>query len=253
MRVKPLIGEQPWFGPRRGGWGWSPVTWQGWAVIAFVLVAVLGATVARNGIALAGSVAVLPLLMLLIVLKGTSPGGPAAWKTFQRFRAGELDEAAAEAEPATRSKLARMLLVLGGVVVAGVVASLLLITVAPGAIAPPASVHVGSDRLHVDMRGPYAVYALRRGVSVPLSAIRSARYAAHARDLPRGARFGTYIPGGLIAGSFGHGSARTFWVLQHDGAVVIDLTGESFSSLVVEVRDPTAVLRDLAAAGVPTR
>lgn len=25
---------QPWFGRKRIGWGWSPRTWQGWAVTA---------------------------------------------------------------------------------------------------------------------------------------------------------------------------------------------------------------------------
>ena len=29
-----------WFEPRRGGWGWTPISWHGWAVtIAFIVLA----------------------------------------------------------------------------------------------------------------------------------------------------------------------------------------------------------------------
>ena len=33
MRTKPLIGHKAWFGPRRWGWGLSPATAEGWAVL----------------------------------------------------------------------------------------------------------------------------------------------------------------------------------------------------------------------------
>jgi hypothetical protein len=26
-------GKRPWFGPKRFGWGYSPKTWQGWAIL----------------------------------------------------------------------------------------------------------------------------------------------------------------------------------------------------------------------------
>ena len=29
-----------WFEPRRGGWGWTPISWQGWAItFAFIVLA----------------------------------------------------------------------------------------------------------------------------------------------------------------------------------------------------------------------
>ena len=29
-----------WFEPRRGGWGWTPIRWQGWAItLAFIALA----------------------------------------------------------------------------------------------------------------------------------------------------------------------------------------------------------------------
>ncbi len=34
------VTETAWFGPKRWGWGWSPASWQGWAVT--VLFGVLG-------------------------------------------------------------------------------------------------------------------------------------------------------------------------------------------------------------------
>lgn len=219
---------------------------------AAVLLAVLLATVVQSGPALALSVASIPALVVLSIVKGTSPGGPAAWRQFHRVRAGELDAAEVEAEPAMLSATTRVVLALSGVLVAAAVVFLLLGTVASSAIAPPTSAHVRDGRLTVDVRGPYALFAVRGSVSVPLSSITSARYDPRARDLPRGSRFGTYVPGGLIAGSFGHGQTRSFWALQHEGALVISVNDESFATLVVEVRHPDAVLRALADAGVTT-
>jgi Domain of unknown function (DUF222) len=40
MRTRPILGRKAWFGPRRMGWGLSPVTPEGWAV---TLVAVMAA------------------------------------------------------------------------------------------------------------------------------------------------------------------------------------------------------------------
>jgi len=253
VRVKPIVGEVAWFGPRRAGWGWSPVTWQGWAVTAVVLVGVIGATFARSGPALAVSIVLIPIFVVLAAVKGTSPGGPTAWREFQRVRSGEIGADEVSSEIASPSRVKWALLSFGGLVLAVIVALLLLVIVAPSAISPPTSVEVSKGQLRVDVRGPYSLLALRRGISVPLSSVTSARYEAKARDLPRGSRLGTSIPGGLIAGSFGKGSTKAFWAVQHDGALVISLTDESFATLVIEVRHPDDVLRDLAAAGVPAR
>lgn len=44
MRHEPIVGTKVWFGPKTwGGWGWQPVTWEGW-LSTIVLVAIsLGA------------------------------------------------------------------------------------------------------------------------------------------------------------------------------------------------------------------
>lgn len=33
--------RRPWFGPKRIGWGFRPTSWQGWVVVALVVVAVI--------------------------------------------------------------------------------------------------------------------------------------------------------------------------------------------------------------------
>jgi hypothetical protein len=73
-----------WFGPRRWmGWGWTPVSWEGWAVLVVFAGAAVGLVAARLGPLV--FVAVAPLLVVSY-LKGTSPGGPAAWREFRGRR-----------------------------------------------------------------------------------------------------------------------------------------------------------------------
>jgi hypothetical protein len=86
MRTNPLIGRKAWFGPRRLGWGLSPVSAEGWGVtvIAVAAVAVL-ASVDRHARWL--SLVVVAVLLVITFLKGTSPGGgPDAWNEFQASR-----------------------------------------------------------------------------------------------------------------------------------------------------------------------
>lgn len=79
--MTPLIGSKAWFGPRRFGWGWSPVTAEGWAVLAAGTGAALAAGESRRPRLLAAA-----LMLLVIVLKGTSPGGPGQRRAFDSAR-----------------------------------------------------------------------------------------------------------------------------------------------------------------------
>jgi hypothetical protein len=36
-----MTEHRPWFGPKRIGWGLRPQTWQGWLVIAVLVVAIV--------------------------------------------------------------------------------------------------------------------------------------------------------------------------------------------------------------------
>lgn len=85
MRTSPLVGSKPWFGPRRFGWGLDPISAEGWVVtVSLVLVGLLARRQPRRRIvARSASMA----LVLIAVLKGTSPGGPKARREFQAARA----------------------------------------------------------------------------------------------------------------------------------------------------------------------
>lgn len=75
--VKRLT-KTPWFGPRRLGWGWRPITWQGWATSLFFFV-VMASLVAWND---QPDALPIPLLLVAIIfvltcyLTGGRPGGP---------------------------------------------------------------------------------------------------------------------------------------------------------------------------------
>jgi len=82
MRTKPLVGRKAWFGPRRFGWGLGPVSGEGWLATAIAVAVIVGLAVAGHHdrwIALP----VVILLLVIVFLKGTSPGGPSAWEEFQ--------------------------------------------------------------------------------------------------------------------------------------------------------------------------
>jgi hypothetical protein len=85
VRTTPLIGTKVWFAPRRMGWGWNPVSAEGWivtAIVAMVSMALKRRARRRRGadILLAG------LYLAVVVLKGTAPGGPKAHRAFEASR-----------------------------------------------------------------------------------------------------------------------------------------------------------------------
>jgi hypothetical protein len=86
MRTKPLVGRKAWFGPRRMGWGLSPISTEGW-VVTVGAVAVIIAVAAFTGRHNPWTVLpVVVLLLLITFLKGTSPGGSREWQEFQASR-----------------------------------------------------------------------------------------------------------------------------------------------------------------------
>ena len=88
--MEPLIGRKVWFGPRRLGWGWSPAAAEGWVVL---LVGVGAAIALAFTVPHAWWVSLLAVAAMLavIVLKGTSPGGPDEWRQFRAARARSDD------------------------------------------------------------------------------------------------------------------------------------------------------------------
>ena len=83
MRPRPLLGSKAWYGPARGEYSRSPASPEGHAV---AVVAIAGAVY----LALAGKVldaaAVAVVLVIIVFLKSTPPGGARGWKEFQARR-----------------------------------------------------------------------------------------------------------------------------------------------------------------------
>lgn len=84
MRTTPLIGTKAWFGPRRLGWGLAPVTPEGWAVTAAATVTSL--VLRKRGSGLRARLVLAGAMLLVVVLKGTAPGGPVARRAFEEAR-----------------------------------------------------------------------------------------------------------------------------------------------------------------------
>ena len=75
----PRLTREPWFGPKTvAGWGWTPVTWQGWLATALLIILVLVALTLLRGTAAAFIVVALLVAayVALAALTGTAPGGP---------------------------------------------------------------------------------------------------------------------------------------------------------------------------------
>lgn len=101
---------------------------------------------------------------------------------------------------------------------------------------------VGED-LVVRISGRDSLYALSRGMEVPLASIQGLAVAPAARVPRTGLRFpGTGIPGVLRAGSYGTGASRDFWLVRRAAELlVVELQpGEPHRRLVLEVPDPRA-------------
>jgi hypothetical protein len=94
VRTTPLIGRKAWFGPRRMGWGLGPVSAEGWLVtLAFTALALT--TSKRTVVPGWARIPILGTFLLLMVAKGTSPGGARARADFQAATAATPAPAAA--------------------------------------------------------------------------------------------------------------------------------------------------------------
>jgi ABC-type uncharacterized transport system permease subunit len=70
------VTKKPWFGPKQTlGWGWRPVSWEGWLVTGVFLALIPVSVTVWPGVQAAIAVAVLiGLLLAITLLTGDPPG-----------------------------------------------------------------------------------------------------------------------------------------------------------------------------------
>ncbi len=105
----------------------------------------------------------------------------------------------------------------------------------------PASIEVTPDALVVHVEEADRVWALKSRLEIPLVNVVGAESASdEARKWLHGMRLGgTHIPGVVSAGRFYSEDQFVFWdVHDAEKAIGIDLRGERYARLVLEVEDP---------------
>lgn len=69
------------------GWGWAPISWEGWTTTVLVLAPLYWPRERGDTVIEAATViGVTALLLVLCLMKGTSPGGAKARAEFDRHR-----------------------------------------------------------------------------------------------------------------------------------------------------------------------
>ncbi len=110
---------------------------------------------------------------------------------------------------------------------------------------------VRGDRLRLQVKGLDRLWAMRSRLDIPLTSVRAVRVDPNVtRGLWKGVSApGTHIPGLIIAGTFYQDDKRIFWDV-HDPhrTVVIELVGQRYDQLIVEVHDPESVVKMIESA-----
>jgi hypothetical protein len=107
-----------------------------------------------------------------------------------------------------------------------------------------AAVSVGAQALTVKFSGIHMFWTLKRRLDVPLNHVVDARLdPALAASSPGWRLLGAELPGVAVAGRFISNGERAFWDLRNPAkAVVVELRGERYKRLVLEVDDPETVV-----------
>jgi len=141
--------------------------------------------------------------------------------------------------------------------VTGAVVLLLVGVILAGTWTPsPIELTVRDGALRVRLKGKDAFYALSRGTTVPLTAVKDVSVASTHAVRRTGLRLpGTGVPGVIRAGSYGTGSRRDLWLVRRaPELLVIELQpGQRYRRVVLQVPDPQAEAARLRAAlGAPS-
>ena len=131
-------------------------------------------------------------------------------------------------------------------VVIGLVVLALVMVIAVGITRPVnLTLTVADGRLVVEPRGFDVLMAQRRRIEVPLDRVTDVRVVPRDEAPRAGLRLpGAYLPGVIVAGSYGLGAERTFWdVRRGDPVLVIRCAeGSPYRALVMEFAEPYSVL-----------
>ncbi|NQU37256.1 MAG: hypothetical protein HQ526_06605 [Actinobacteria bacterium] len=106
---------------------------------------------------------------------------------------------------------------------------------------------IDGENLDVTFKGIGGVLAFKSQIVVPLSSVESVEAVEiQTVERPTIKRVGARIPGLLATGSFGTGDDIQFWYIHKaDRVLVVDLTGDKYKRLVLEVPDPDAVAKEI--------
>ena len=109
-------------------------------------------------------------------------------------------------------------------------------------------VMVGETQVRLELTGWDRLWALKNNLVFPLESVYNV-YADPAATRPNGFRLpGTSFPGFILAGTY-VGETREFWCIHYTGrGVVFELDGLFYTRIVVDVRDPEAVVQRVRAA-----
>lgn len=107
-------------------------------------------------------------------------------------------------------------------------------------------IKIADGTMILTVRGTHVLWALKRRLEIPLGHIRDLRRAEPdiIQGWWKGIRApGTQIPGVIVAGTYYQGGKKIFWDVKNgERAIVIELEGESYARLVVEVEDPEGTI-----------
>ena len=81
-----------WFGPHRIGWGLGPSSIEGIVTVVGFTVATAAVRQHNRGKNSLEEMALLAAFLLVVFLKGTSPGGPKAYRQFKAMQATARDD-----------------------------------------------------------------------------------------------------------------------------------------------------------------
>lgn len=113
-------------------------------------------------------------------------------------------------------------------------------------------IRIDDGTLLLTVRGLHVLWALRRRLEIPLGHLREVRRAERGimSGWWKGLRApGTFLPGVIVAGTYYQRGEKIFWDVCDDSrAIVIELAGESYDRLIVEVADPDAAIAEIRRA-----